>query len=399
MLIRKPSKGSLHLVFFILFIYLLTPAIAFSDVSNEKKKLTDIEKQLKTKKEKVKESIKKEKSVIEKIEDINRSIRRKEKELKEYDQRISETEAEIQKLSAEIITLNRKLSSRKDHLKKRLRTLYKQQYGGHALLLISARDYQDLIKKSKYISLIAHYDNRAIKKYFANIQEVLSKKQELEKLNTQLNADKEATLKMQSSLQTDRAKKDRLLSMIRSKRKTYEKAIKDLEESSKKLRAMIKRMKKKKLPKSVTGKGFKSFKGRHPWPVQGKIAVPFGEYRDPEFKITVYKNGIEIRPDRERQPKAIAGGRVVYADWFKGYGLLLIIDHGSGYHSLYGNLSEIFLQTGDILTKGTVIGKIGQSSLLNYPTLYFEIRHKGKPVDPTKWLKRKGIAKKRIRIN
>jgi septal ring factor EnvC (AmiA/AmiB activator) len=76
----------------------------------------------------------------------------------------------------------------------------------------------------------------------------------------------------------------------------------------------------------------------------------------------------------------------------------LIIDHGSGYHSLYGNLSEIFLNTGDILIEGTVVGKIGKSELLTFHTLYFEIRHKGKPVDPAEWLGRNSRAAKKIRI-
>jgi septal ring factor EnvC (AmiA/AmiB activator) len=185
--------------------------------------------------------------------------------------------------------------------------------------------------------------------------------------------------------------------MIRSKRKTYEKAIKELEESSKKLRNMIKRIEKRKIPKSVIGKGFRSLKGHLPWPVSGRVLIPFGKYKDPEFKITVFKNGIEIKPKAREKPKAVAGGRVVYADWFKGYGLLLIIDHGSGYHSLYGNLAEIYLDTGDIIVKGTAVGKTGKSRLLNVHTLYFEIRHKGKPLDPMKWLKRKIRIKRRIK--
>jgi septal ring factor EnvC (AmiA/AmiB activator) len=73
----------------------------------------------------------------------------------------------------------------------------------------------------------------------------------------------------------------------------------------------------------------------------------------------------------------------------------LIINHGSGYHSLYGNLSEIFNEPGDIINKGTAVGEIGLSSLLNIPTLYFEIRHKGKPVNPMRWLKRKRRSKKK----
>ncbi|HDN95370.1 MAG TPA: hypothetical protein ENG76_04775, partial [Nitrospirae bacterium] len=86
-------------------------------------------------------------------------------------------------------------------------------------------------------------------------------------------------------------------------------------------------------------------------------------------------------------------GRVVYSDWFKGYGLLLIINHGKGYHSLYGNLSEIFHKTGDIINEGTAVGNVGNSSILNVPTLYFEIRYKGKPIDPVKWLKKKHKAR------
>jgi septal ring factor EnvC (AmiA/AmiB activator) len=104
------------------------------------------------------------------------------------------------------------------------------------------------------------------------------------------------------------------------------------------------------------------------------------------LNIPVFKNGIEISADDGEQPVAVSGGNVVYADWFKGYGLLLIINHGSGYHSLYGHLSEIFYRSGDIITKGTAVGNIGESGLLNVPSLYFEIRYKGKPVDPMQWL-------------
>ena len=158
---------------------------------------------------------------------------------------------------------------------------------------------------------------------------------------------------------------------------------------------MIKKLEKEKVPKSITGKGFRRVKGHLPWPISGKVVVPYGKHTDPKFNITVFKNGIEIKAVRREKPKAIAGGRVVYADWFKGYGLLLIINHGSGYHSLYGNLSEIFHEPGDIINKGTAIGKVGESSLLNIPTLYFEIRHKGRPVDPMQWLERKTRSRKK----
>ena len=162
------------------------------------------------------------------------------------------------------------------------------------------------------------------------------------------------------------------------------------------MRGLI-RLEKKKVPKSIIGKGLRASKGHLPWPVIGKVLIPFGKYKDPKFNIPVFKNGIEIKAKPEEQPKAVYGGRVVFADWFKGYGLLLIINHGNGYHSLYGNLSEIFHKTGDIINKGTAIGTIGAPRLMNVSTLYFEIRYKGRPVDPQIWLKRNWKSKKKKR--
>ncbi len=365
---------------------------------NARKKLSEIRQKIKSKKEKIRESIKKERSVSDRIEDINRSIKEQSVELKSYDSKISRTKSKIRALTNEIDRLKSKLYKKQGHLKERLIALYKQQYGGNALVLISARDNQDLIRKSKYISLLAYYDNKVISRYSGEITEINAKKQKLEGLNSQLTRQKDHARTVQKHLRSDRVRKDKLLAMIRSKRNAYEKSVRKLEESSRKLQRMISRMKKKKLPRSITGKGFAASRGRLPWPVKGRIVTPYGKHKDPEYNITVFRNGIEIKPGRGEKPRAIAGGRVVYADWFKGYGLLLIIDHGSGYHSLYGNLSGIFLKTGDILIEGTVVGKIGKSNVLNYPALYFEIRHKGKPVNPVKWLKRKGKSGRRIRI-
>jgi septal ring factor EnvC (AmiA/AmiB activator) len=380
------------LVIFFLFPTLHDPSFSNAAVSKKKlteKKLSEVQRRLKTKKLKVKEALKKEQSILTKIENIDKSIQQKEKELKKFDRQISDTQTKILSTSKEIGVLTAKLNKRKKYLKNRLQELYKQQYGGYALLLFTARDYHDLIRKSKFISLVAHHDSRVINTDGDEIKEVNFKKRNLEILYQTLETSKSSAKVRKKALQTNRIRKNKLLTTVRSKRSSYERTVKELEESSQKLQEMIKKLEKEKVPKSVTGKGFRRLKGHLPWPVSGKVVVPYGKYKDPKFNITVIKNGIEIKAARREMPKAITGGRVVYADWFKGYGLLLIINHGSGYHSLYGNLSEIFHEPGDIINKGTAVGKIGKSSLLNIPTLYFEIRHKGKPVNPMRWLKRK----------
>lgn len=374
---------------FILAVTLFLPHPSNLYAASPKKKLSQIEKKIKSKKRKVKEALKSEQSILSRIQSIEKNIQKKEKELKAFKKRISNTQSETRTLEKELNSLDKKLVKRKQFLKERLKSLYKQQYGDSTLILISAKDYNDLIRRSKYISLVAYSDNRIMREYTRDIEDLNVKIKNLEILKKKLETNKINARQKKKELQHNRVKKDRLLVTIRSKRSSYEKAIKELNKSSEKLRQLIKKFERKKIPKSVLGKGFRSWKGRLPWPLTGKVIVPYGKYKDPKFNITVFKNGIEIKAKEGYRPKAVAGGQVVYADWFKGYGQLLIINHGSGYHSLYGNLNEIFHETGDIIKKGTSIGKTGKSELLNVPSLYFEIRYKGKPVDPRKWLKRK----------
>ncbi len=392
----KTTSSLLLTSYFLLLIscFLLLPShFSILNAADLKKELTKVEKKLKEEKQKVKEAIKKEKSIFSELEKINRAIKNKKEELRHYDKRLSETLTKIGILKDEITLFNGELGKRKKHLKERLRTLYKRQYGDIALILIPAKDYQDLLRRSRYISFVAYYDSRLMKTYSSDIKELDFKKRQMETLRKELEANKNNLRKKMKEMQTERLKKDKLRASIRSKRSSYEKMIKELKESSKNLRKMIKRLEIKKLPPSLIGKGFKPLRGRLPWPVNGKVLVPFGKYKDPKFNIPVFKNGIEIDANIGAIAQAVAGGRVVYADWFKGYGQLLIINHGSGYHSLYGNLSEIFHKTGDIIKRGTSVGKVGESGLLNVPTLYFEIRYKGRPLDPMRWLKRKGKTK------
>jgi septal ring factor EnvC (AmiA/AmiB activator) len=398
--VGKKAFKTLHTVLsvftlFILVFYFLLLTSHFSPIhaASPKKKLSLIEKKLATKKKKVKDAIKKEKSILSRIENIDKNIKTKEKELKQYDRQISESQSRIMALSKDISLLEGKLDISKKYLANRARDIYTQQYVDSALILLTANDYQELITKSKYLSLLAYQDSKVIKKYRVEINDIDFKKQSMEILQNKLKTNKKISKDKKSDLETDRIKKDRLLATVRSKRSMYEKTIKELEASSKKLREMMKRLEKQQIPKSVTGKGFTASRGHLPWPVNGKVLIPYGNYKDPKFNLTVFKNGIEIKAGNGEKPRAVAGGRVVYSDWFKGYGLLLIINHGKGYHSLYGNLTETFHKAGDIINKGAVIGVTGKSRLLNVPALYFEIRYKGKPINPMKWLKRKSRAK------
>lgn len=381
--------------FFILYFSLLTFHFLlftshFSSLhaSDPEKELQEIQKKLLKEKYRVKETIKKEQSILEELEEINKILGKKRSELKYYNNRLSETREKIGQLENEIASLSRKLETRKKYLGERLRTIYKQQHGDIASVLVSARDYQDLTKRIKYMSLLAHYDSKLMETYSSGLKELNIKMQHMEMLQKELELNKAAVKKKTDEAEQERSKKDKLLAAIRDKRNYYNKLIEELEESSERLRELIKKDEEKELSYISPGKGFMALKRRLPWPVKGEILAPFGQYKDPKFNIPTFRKGVEIKADRGDTVLSVAEGRVVYADWFKGYGLLLIVNHGDGYHTLYAHLSEIFNKTGDIIKERQAIGKSGESGLLNEPSLYFEIRHKGKPIDPLEWLKK-----------
>ncbi|RJQ56080.1 MAG: hypothetical protein C4526_02490 [Nitrospiraceae bacterium] len=387
---KKKAIIILLTVFFFSFIPCPLPfaPCPFANAADPSKELSVIEKNLKKRKQQVQETIRQEKSVLSDLEKININIRQKQKELKDYENRITKTRLQISTLEEEIAELAGKMEQRRQVMREHLRTLYKQQYGGKALVLITAGDYQELLKKSRYMSLLSHQDKKSIDTFIGEINGMNAKKKDLEVLRTNLDISRANVQKKRNELHAELAGKDKLLASVRSRRSSYESMVKELEESSVRLREMIQRLEKEKPAKLLDGKGFRALKGRLDWPIDGEVAVAFGKYYDPQYNIPVFKNGIEIRADHGEEPKAVSDGSVVYADWFKGYGLLLIINHGSGYHTLYGHLSEIFSKPGDIIEKGAIVGKTGESGLLNVPTLYFEIRYRGKPVDPMGWLKK-----------
>lgn len=381
------SKALLLILIFLCSVGLnfYRPSMAQASPS---KKLSEIQDQLKSTLRDVQRSREKEKSIADQMDDIEKEIRKKEKELKRYDSSMVQTELQIEQIKKEVNSLMNQMGDRMQMLREELRALYKRQYRSNALILISVTDYQDLIRKSKYVSMLAYHDSRVIGKYSADIQGIYERKKELEVLNNDQKNRKQEALQKTRELANFRTKKDKLLAMVRNKRSVNEKKIEELEETSKKMQEMINGLHAGAIPQSILGNGFTSLKGRLPWPLPGRVLIPYGRISEPGKNTGGLKDGIEIGSKTSTKAKAVAGGRVVYADDFQGYGKLVIIDHGDGYHSLYGNLQNFDLSSGDLLVEGMDIGKVGRSRDYDVPSLYFEIRYRGKSLNPVEWLTR-----------
>jgi murein hydrolase activator len=137
-------------------------------------------------------------------------------------------------------------------------------------------------------------------------------------------------------------------------------------------------------PDLETGGGaFAQLKGRLKFPVRGELANRFGS---PRSGSRINWSGLFIRAPEGQEVKAVAPGRVVFADWLRGFGNLLILDHGAGFMSIYGNNETLLKQVGDQLQAGDIVAAVGNSGGNFESGLYFELRHQGKPLDPLIWL-------------
>jgi septal ring factor EnvC (AmiA/AmiB activator) len=213
--------------------------------------------------------------------------------------------------------------------------------------------------------------------------------QTLAGLDAQLAADEQRLDALQSAaadevnqLQTARSQRDAALIAIKAESRNSAQVLQRLQGQQAALTALLRDLKRalEPFPSDANG-AFGTLRGRLAWPVGGHLAARFGQIRAGGLKW----DGLLIDTDRGADVRAVYRGRVIYADWLPGLGLLAIIDHGDGYLSLYGHNERLYKGVGDTVAAGDVIAASGDSGGTSRPQLYFEIRKGSRPVDPGPW--------------
>lgn len=374
-----------HILQSVLLFLLIIPILAYgADPNVEYKKIQ--QKMIKQKK-KIRSVQKKEIKIMKELHVVNTRLGKSEAELATLRKNLSTIQSQVSSVATELEVMEKKIRRQEDWLKRKLRTMNKLGYSGDALmLLLSAQDVPQMFRAWKYLEKISLREHRILNDYRDNLQTLDKKNNELQSLKEGLLRSQRAIRSKEKDLVRKKQVKEALLASLENEKTASERKLAELNEASKRLRKLIEEASKK---ATYTGKDFLKLKGKLPWPVDGRVALPYGEQKDLRFNTPVFRNGIHIRTRPQEKTKAVHKGKVIFADHFKGFGNLVIINHGSNYHTLYGNLSEIFSRVGDIIRKDQVIGKVGTSGLLDAAGLYFEIRYKGKPLNPSQWLAKK----------
>lgn len=349
-----------------------------------KAKLADISKKMSNIKATLSKTKKEEKYAYQRLIETSRKLDSTERSLKENEIKIQNLQRSIDALSRNIIIKQVQLRQRQQKLEKRLLEFYKQGgRGGFLAVFLGVSDTFSLLSRSYYLKQVLQEDK-------ALFDEIKREKALLEKEKTVLEREKLKSflLKQQQEenkrvLQQEKSKRAALLREIESKRIEYEKALEELERNSREIEQMLLNLEK-------TPEGQKRlatpWKGGFVYPLRGQLTSRFGMRTHPIYGIRKMHTGIDISASPGTAIKASAGGTVVFAGWWGGYGKVVIIDHGGGISTLYAHCSSIYVNEGQRVAQGEVIAAVGSTGLSTGPHLHFEIRKNGKPVDPLSYL-------------
>jgi septal ring factor EnvC (AmiA/AmiB activator) len=384
------------------------------DIEGEQQRLQETQKRLKDEREKAAQARRREGSVLAELEEVSRRLTDKRREVVQLDARIGRTQAEITALHRDIARLEGRRAFQEALLARRLQAIYKvQAQGGTVPVLLSSEDPVTRAMAVRHLTSLATLDARLIQRYRETSDELADRKGRGRDRERELTDLRAAAQQQQAEVDREGGRRRALLAKVRDERTYHERMVGDLTEASQRLEALIRELQARQRqaratpPKAaappasaappaggaapaVGGAAPAGFRGRLSWPTAGKITAPFGAQVHPRFGTRTFRNGVDIEAAEGTSVEAVLPGQVAYAGWFKGYGNLIIVDHGDELFTLYAHVSEIHVKEGDTVRQGQRIGAVGDTGSPTGPRLYFEVRYRGRPQDPEQWLRQRG---------
>ncbi len=326
------------------------------------------------------------------ISESNRTLRELAGQQRDIQSRLAELQQQGKRAGGDIQTQQRLLA----------RQLYQQYVGGQAdtlKLLLNREDPNQIARELHYLTYLSRLRNDLIGGLRTNLARVDSLTQETRQQSNELAAVQAAQQNQRDRLESEKRARREVLLKVSRQIESQRREITTLQRDEQRLAKLVEQLgqviarsraetlRNDRVPDAATdGSAFVDLKGKLNLPVRGELRGRFGS---PRVDGGLSWKGVFIASPARQEVRAIANGRVVFADWLRGFGNLLIIDHGGGYMSLYGNNESLFKQVGQAAKGGETVATVGNSGGNTDYGLYFEIRHQGKAFDPLSWVNMK----------
>jgi septal ring factor EnvC (AmiA/AmiB activator) len=276
----------------------------------------------------------------------------------------------------------------REMLRTQMRRLSPRLWGMYRLMrrrplevLLSAKDFSAMVWRSRALRATLEEDLKLLR----TVQRVSRLRRqsaaELRRLKGSLDVRLGFLREQEALARAQQEALEEVVGTIKGEAELARRMVRELEQADADLTRVI-----QELNEGPAPTGFGALKGKLPFPAPGVIEVGFGRVVNPRFNTVTVQKGVDIRAPAGMPVKAVAEGTVAYAGWMRGYGNLLILDHGGGYHTLVAHLASVAQEVGAQVAAGDVVGEVGDTGSLKGPYLYFEIRRAGQAVDPSPWL-------------
>lgn len=382
---------------FTLFLVIFQPLTLYAqnspDIPVYHEKLDHIQQSIVNIKENLKDNRSNRGNTLTQLRQLESKISHNARALKKNELEIKSVSKRIKQLNKNLKLLAKKLDKQRSILGEQIRAAYALGAQQNIKMLLNQQNPSELGRTQAYFA----YFNKARKKEIEQfIQSTKSQQQQQHELSGKLLDQKKAlaTRKEQKQLlEEQRLRRSQLLLQLNEKINNQEQTLSELETSRTKIEDLLRSLGQllADTPAAPSDrKPFKQQKGHLPWPIKGPFLARYGQSRN---QGDLKWKGILIGSPYGVPVRAITHGRVAFSDWLQGYGFIIIIDHGDGYMSLYGHNESLLKQAGDWVAAGDVIATTGDSGGQPNPGLYFEIRSRGKPVDPLPWCSQKSVHK------
>jgi septal ring factor EnvC (AmiA/AmiB activator) len=300
---------------------------------------------------------------------------RLERALNLLQERIKVAEAEREKARGE-------LDSQVAQLEPRLVLLYRLLRHRPVELIASVEDSNSVLWRSRHVAAIVDRDLALLARVRRAVAYQRVNSSNLVALRDVLEWARELAARESHEAAIRRTSWSQWLASLEAGERKSSRLVLELEQAERHLAELVQR-----LSGPARPSGFEGLKGRLPYPTNGIIEVGFGRVVNPKFNTVTVQKGVDIHAAKGAVVRAVADGKVVYAAWLRGYGNLMIVDHGDRYHSLMAHLDSFGRTVGEVVQQGEELGRVGDSGSVKGPYLYFEIRKAGEALDPAVWLR------------
>ena len=345
--------------------------------------------QIRLQKEKMERAHTEEVSILLKISQLERLLYQRDAELGLLKKTQEKLAAGIAEKEEKVASIRSDVEDQRFALITRARALFKFSRNGMIKTIFGSESFDDLFRRVRFTTLLLEHDKKDFMRFSASLGAEEKEAEELRRGQTELQkVENEIELKRKAD-EAQKKEKASLLSFVREEKALYRKALKEMEEAGGEIEGIVGGLKKETVSSIESDRqeeGFSELKSRLPLPVQGRIIGFFGKSVESRYHTAIFRKGIVIDAKEGEDVRAVAGGKVIYTGWFRGYGLIVLLDHGEGYFTLYAHLSSLLVDLHREVKAGDVIAKVGDSGSLEGPGLYFEIRYHGKPMNPLEWI-------------